>query len=113
MDRLEDASFSYSSLTGWEDVDRLPQVLDLMRTVWRTRAYGDFWSYVLVAEGAVDVAAEPELALHDMAALVPIVTEAGGRFTSVSGVPGPFGGNALVTNGLLHDEVVARLDLPD
>ncbi|WP_268533823.1 inositol monophosphatase family protein [Cellulomonas sp. CW35] len=113
VDRLEDASFSYSSLTGWEDVDRLPQVLDLMRTVWRTRAYGDFWSYVLVAEGAVDVAAEPELALHDMAALVPIVTEAGGRFTSVSGVPGPFGGNALVTNGLLHDEVVARLDLPD
>lgn len=113
VDRLEDASFSYSSLTGWEDVDRLPQVLDLMRTVWRTRAYGDFWSYVLVAEGAVDIAAEPELALHDMAALVPIVTEAGGRFTSVSGVPGPFGGNALVTNGLLHDEVVARLDLPD
>ncbi|ASR54036.1 inositol monophosphatase family protein [Cellulomonas sp. PSBB021] len=112
VDRLEDASFSYSSLTGWEDVDRLPQVLDLMRTVWRTRAYGDFWSYVLVAEGAVDVAAEPELALHDMAALVPIVSEAGGRFTSVSGVPGPFGGNALVTNGLLHDEVVARLDLP-
>ncbi len=113
VDRLEDASFSYSSLTGWEDVERLPQVLDLMRTVWRTRAYGDFWSYVLVAEGAVDIAAEPELALHDMAALVPIVTEAGGRFTSVSGVPGPFGGNALVTNGLLHDEVVARLDLPD
>ncbi|UJP41415.1 histidinol-phosphatase [Cellulomonas palmilytica] len=112
VDRLEDASFSYSSLTGWEDVDRLPQVLDLMRTVWRTRAYGDFWSYVLVAEGAVDLAAEPELALHDMAALVPIVTEAGGRFTSVAGVPGPFGGNAVATNGLLHDEVVARLDLP-
>ena len=111
VDRIEDASFSYSSLTGWEDVDRLPQVLDLMRTVWRTRAYGDFWSYVLVAEGAVDLAAEPELALHDMAALVPIVTEAGGRFTSVSGVPGPFGGNAVATNGLLHDEVVSRLDL--
>jgi len=111
VDRLEDASFSYSSLTGWEDVDRLPQVLDLMRTVWRTRAYGDFWSYVLVAEGAVDLAAEPELALHDMAALVPIVTEAGGRFTDVTGAPGPFGGNAVVTNGLLHDAVLDRLDL--
>lgn len=110
VDRLADASFSYSSLTGWEDEGRLPHVLDLMRSVWRTRAYGDFWSYVLVAEGAVDIAAEPELALHDMAALVPIVTEAGGRFTSVRGVPGPFGGSAMATNGLLHDEVVERLD---
>ncbi|AEI12849.1 histidinol-phosphatase [Cellulomonas gilvus] len=110
VDRLEDASFSYSSLTGWEERDRLPHVLDLMRRVWRTRAYGDFWSYVLVAEGAVDVAAEPELSLHDMAALVPIVTEAGGRFTSVRGVPGPFGGSALATNGRLHDDALALLD---
>ncbi|QCB94184.1 inositol monophosphatase family protein [Cellulomonas shaoxiangyii] len=107
--RLEDASLSYSSLTGWEEEGRLQPFLDLTRRVWRTRAYGDFWSYVLVAEGAVDVATEPELALHDMAALVPIVTEAGGRFTSVDGVPGPGGGNALATNGLLHDEVLAAL----
>ena len=107
---LEDASLSYSSLSGWEADGRLDGFLDLTRTVWRTRAYGDFWSYVLVAEGAVDIACEPELALHDMAALVPIVTEAGGRFTSVHGVPGPFGGSALATNGLLHDQVRAFLD---
>ena len=107
---LEDASLSYSSLSGWEEHGRLDGFLDLTRTVWRTRAYGDFWSYVLVAEGAVDIACEPELALHDMAALVPIVTEAGGRFTSVHGVPGPFGGSALATNGLLHDQVRAFLD---
>ncbi|WP_372595169.1 histidinol-phosphatase [Actinotalea sp.] len=105
VDRLEDASLSYSSLSGWEEQGGLDGFLDLTRTVWRTRAYGDFWSYVLVAEGAVDIAAEPELALHDMAALVPIVTEAGGTFTSVRGVPGPFGGSALATNGLLHDQV--------
>ena len=108
--RLQDASLSYSSLTGWEEQGRLDGFLDLTRTVWRTRAYGDFWSYVLVADGAVDIAAEPELALHDMAALVPIVTEAGGRFTSITGVPGPFGGSALVTNGPLHDQVLAVLD---
>ncbi|HYQ74136.1 inositol monophosphatase family protein, partial [Cellulomonas sp.] len=97
--RLQDASLSYSSLGGWEEQGRLDHFLDLTRKVWRTRAYGDFWSHVLVAEGAVDLAAEPELALHDMAALVPIVTEAGGRFTSVQGVDGPFGGSALVSNG--------------
>ena len=110
VSRLEDASLSYSSLAGWEEQGRLENFLDLTRQVWRTRAYGDFWSHVLVAEGAVDVSAEPELALHDMAALVPIVTEAGGRFTSVRGVPGPWGGSALVTNGHLHDQVLAFLD---
>jgi len=57
----------------------------------------------------VDVAAEPELELYDMAALVPVVTEAGGRFTSLDGVDGPHGGNAVVTNGHLHDEVLAAL----
>ena len=110
VSRLEDASLSYSSLSGWEEQGRLEGFLDLTRSVWRTRGYGDFWSYVLVAEGAVDIATEPELALHDMAALAPIVTEAGGRFTSVEGVDGPFGASALATNGLLHDEVRALLD---
>ena len=110
VSRLEDASLSYSSLSGWEEDGRLEGFLDLSRSVWRTRAYGDFWSYMLVAEGAVDIAAEPELALHDMAALVPVVTEAGGRFTSVTGTPGPFGGSALVTNGRLHDQVLALID---
>ncbi|MFC4615372.1 inositol monophosphatase family protein [Cellulomonas algicola] len=110
VDRLEDASLSYSSLSGWEEEGRLDAFLDLTRRVWRTRAYGDFWSHVLVAEGAVDLSTEPELALHDMAALVPIVTEAGGRFTSVRGVPGPFGGSALVSNGLLHDQALELLD---
>ena len=77
-----------------------------MGQCWRTRAYGDFWSYMLVAEGAVDVAAEPELALYDMAALVPIVTEAGGRFTGLDGEDGPWSGNAVATNGLLHEQVL-------
>ena len=110
VSRLEDASLSYSSLSGWEEDGRLEGFLDLTRSVWRTRGYGDFWSYMLVAEGAVDIAAEPELALHDMAALVPVVTEAGGRFTSITGVPGPFGGSALVTTGRLHDQVLALID---
>ena len=105
VDRLEDASLSYSSLSGWEEQGGLDAFLGLTRSVWRSRGYGDFWSYVLVAEGAVDIATEPELALHDMAALVPIVTEAGGTFTSIRGVPGPFGGSALATNGLLHEQV--------
>jgi histidinol-phosphatase len=107
--RLEDASLSYSSLSGWEDRDQLDAFLGLTRTVWRTRAYGDFWSYMLLAEGSVDIATEPQLELYDMAALVPIVEEAGGRFTSLAGQDGPFGGSALATNGRLHDEVLSLL----
>ncbi len=106
---LAEASVSYASPFGWADLDRLDAFMGLLKDVWRTRAYGDFWSYMLVAEGAVDIAAEPELELYDMVALVPIVEEAGGRFTGVNGTPGPHGGNAVATNGLLHDEVLARL----
>ena len=80
-----------------------------MRRVWRTRAYGDFWSYMLLAEGAVDIAAEPELEVYDMAALDVIVREAGGTFTSLAGEDGPWGGNALATNGHLHDAALSFL----
>ncbi len=110
--RLEDASLSYSSLHGWEERDRLYDFMQLMRRVWRTRAYGDFWSYMLLAEGAVDIATEPELKLYDMAALDVIVREAGGTFTSLDGEPGPYGGNAVATNGHLHDAVLSFLGSP-
>ncbi|HET6625324.1 MAG TPA: histidinol-phosphatase [Nocardioidaceae bacterium] len=114
VSRLDDASLSYSSLSGWEDRDRLDDFMALSRRCWRTRAYGDFWSYMLVAEGAVDVAAEPELELYDMAALDVIVREAGGMFTSLDGTPGPLGGNALASNGRVHEQALAFLgSLPD
>ena len=108
VNHLSDASLSYSSLTGWRDLGMRDQFIELTDSVWRTRAYGDFWSYCMVAEGAVDLACEPELNLYDMAALVPIVTEAGGRFTSLKGQDGPFGANAIASNGVLHD---AALDV--
>jgi histidinol-phosphatase len=107
--RMDEASLSYSSLSGWEKRGSLEGFLELARACWRTRAYGDFWSYMLVAEGAVDIACEPQLALHDMVALVPIVTEAGGRFTDLSGRDGPHGGSAVATNGRLHERVLALL----
>ncbi|RLV50991.1 histidinol-phosphatase [Nocardioides mangrovicus] len=112
--RLEDASLSYSSLGGWDERGRMDDFLSLSRRCWRTRAYGDFWSYMLLAEGAVDLAAEPELELHDMAAIDVIVREAGGIFTSLEGEAGPHGGNALASNGRLHDQALAFIgSLPD
>ena len=110
VSRLEDSSFSYSSLSGWAERQQLRAFLRLSETCWRTRAFGDFWSYMLVAEGAVDIAAEPELEIYDMAALVPIITEAGGTFTSLEGEPGPWGGAAIATNGLLHAQALEMLN---
>ena len=65
---IDDASLSYSSLTGWVEAGRASEFVDLMRAVWRSRAYGDFWSYMLLAEGGVDIACEPSWRCYDMAA---------------------------------------------
>ena len=107
--QLEDASISISSLTGWRDRGLRDKLIELTDAAWRLRGYGDFFSSCLVAEGAVDVAAEPEVSLWDLAALSVLVTEAGGRFTSLAGDDGPHGGDAVATNGALHDEVLGRL----
>jgi histidinol-phosphatase len=104
---LSDAFLSYSSLSGWGE--RQDSFLALTSRVWRTRAYGDFWSHMLVAEGATDASCEPEVSLWDLAALQPIVEEAGGRFSDLSGVDRADGGSVVCSNGLLHDEVLAAL----
>jgi histidinol-phosphatase len=106
---IEDASLSYSSLDGWTELGRGEQFLTLLRRAWRTRAYGDFWSYMLVAEGAVDAAFEPEVSLWDLAALTVIVEEAGGRFSDLSGVDRADGGSAVASNGRLHAELLSVL----
>lgn len=107
--RIEHASLSYAELNSWLDHPRRDGFLRLAQRCWRTRAYGDFWSHVLVAEGAVDIAVEPSLAVHDMAALTPIVAEAGGRFSDLDGIDGPFGGSGVSSNGLLHDGLLSLL----
>ena len=105
---LSDASLSYSDLIGWES--KRNSFVRLLDEVWRTRALGDFLSHMFVAEGAVDIAAEPTLAIWDMAALAVIVEEAGGKFSSLEGVDGPFGGSGVSTNGRLHQEFLSRVN---
>ncbi|OHV46911.1 histidinol-phosphatase [Parafrankia soli] len=106
--RLSDAFLSFASLEGWRTADRLPQLLSLAEQIWRSRAYGDFWSHMMVAEGAVDLACEPEVSLWDLAALQVIVEEAGGRFTDLRGRRGPGWGTILTTNGHLHDVALSH-----
>ena len=107
--RLADAYFSHGAIRIWEEAGRGAQLAAIAREVWRDHGYGDFWQHLLVAEGLIDAAAEFDVQSYDVAALIPIVEEAGGRFTDAAGAPGPWGGSALTTNGLLHDELLDRL----
>ncbi|AQA22997.1 histidinol-phosphatase [Rhodococcus sp. MTM3W5.2] len=109
VDRLESASLSFASLSGWRDRGIRDQFIALTDEVWRVRGYGDFYSYCLLAEGALEIAAEPEVSLWDLAPLDILVREAGGRFTALDGSAGPHGGSAVASNGLLHDAVLEQL----
>lgn len=109
VEALADAAISYNSIQGWDGAGRIDDLVALQRDVWRARSYGDAWSYMLLAEGALDVVGEFDLKPYDMAALVPIVEEAGGRFTAIDGREGPWHGSALATNGVLHEALLRRL----
>lgn len=109
VDDLSGASLGFSSLSGWRERGLREEFLDLTDTVWRVRGYGDFFSYCLLAEGAIDVATEPEVSLWDLAALDVLVREAGGVFTGLDATAGPATGSAVATNGLLHPAVLRAL----
>ena len=108
VSEIKDAHLGYSDFVGFGE--RLAGFQDIFNDAWRTRAVGDFWSHMLVAEGVMDIAIEPSLALWDMAPLDIILREAGGTFSDLAGVDGPFGKSGMATNGLLKDAVLKRLN---
>jgi histidinol-phosphatase len=107
---LENSSLSYNNLQLWDQAGKLAELTELSRKIWRTRAYGDFWSYMLLAEGAVDIVAEHDLKIYDIAALVPIVELAGGKFTALAGPLTAETSSVLATNGKLHEAVKRELN---
>jgi histidinol-phosphatase len=104
---LEDAQLCVSGFDGWEEQGRIEALLDLARQCWRTRGFGDFWTYMMIAEGVAEIGCEPVVSLWDLAAPQVIVEEAGGTFTDLAGVRTAAGGDALATNGLLHEQALA------
>jgi len=103
ISELEYASLSYNNLQLWDSYGYLDQLMSMSRQVWRTRAYGDFLSYMYLAEGSVDIVAEHDLKIYDIAALVPIVELAGGRFSAIDGPLTEESSSVLATNGPLHE----------
>lgn len=110
---LSRASVSFQSIEQWEGAGHLPALLQLTRAVWRDRGYGDALPYMWLAEGRLEFVAEFDVKEYDIAAVAPIVTEAGGRFTDYDGATTLTTGSSLATNGLLHDEFLALLRSAD
>ena len=106
---LADAYLSTTHLGSWVEHHTREAYLRLVDACWENRAFGDFWQHCLVAEGAIDLAAEAVVNPWDVAALQVIVEQAGGRFTDLSGRPTYDGGSALSSNGVLHDAALAHL----
>ena len=104
---LDDAQLCFAGLEDWREVGRLDALLGLADRCWRSRGYGDFWGYMLVAEGAVEIGLDPVVSVWDLAAPLMVVQEAGGRFTDLGGRPTADGGDAIATNGLLHEAALA------
>jgi histidinol-phosphatase len=104
---LSDAQLTWSGVEDWDAVGRTDAILELARQCWRSRGIGDAWQYMLVAEGAAELAMDPEASIWDFAALQVIIEEAGGRFTDLSGARRPDGGSGIASNGLVHDAALA------
>jgi len=104
---LADSHLSYADLVDWGAIGRLDAALELLEACWRARSLGDFWAYMLLAEGAIEISLDPAASLWDLAAPQLIIEEAGGRFTDLGGVRTADGGDAIATNGLVHDAALA------
>jgi len=109
---LADASVSFQSIAQWADAGHTDALLRLSRTVWRDRGYGDAWPYMLLAEGRLELVAEFDVKEYDIAALAPIVREAGGTFTDFDGAASISSRSSLATNGILHDSFLSLLHAP-
>lgn len=107
---LSDSYVSTTHLGTWVQHHSRDAYLRLVDACWENRAFGDFWQHCLVAEGVIDIAVEPIVNPWDVAAAQVLVEEAGGTFTDLAGAARYDGGNALSTNGHLHDAALRHLE---
>jgi histidinol-phosphatase len=109
---LADAYVSTTDLRSFDRTGRGEQFRQLLDACWETRAFGDFWQHCLVAEGVLDVAVDALANAWDLAALLPILIEAGGVLTDLAGTPTCAGGDGLTSNGGVHDAALAIIGRP-
>jgi histidinol-phosphatase len=109
VSRLSDALLCYSSIAWFTRAGRERAFLDLAAQTQRQRGFGDFYGFVLVAEGASELMVEHGVHTWDVSALKAIVEEAGGAFTDWDGNPTTERPDVLASNGKLHAEALRLL----
>jgi histidinol-phosphatase len=109
VSELQQATVVYASAESFSRYGLKAFFDQITSRSFKSRGFGDFWGHMLIARGSAHVMVEPELSVWDVAALQPIVSEAGGRLTTLSGTPWDSAGSCLTTNGVLHDAVLQLL----
>jgi histidinol-phosphatase len=103
--QLDGAYLMSSSYSHWDD----EALLAVKHAGCHLRTWGDGYGYAMVATGRADAMVDPAVEVYDVAPMPVILSEAGGRFTSLDGRPGAGGGSGVATNGAVHDELLALL----
>ena len=106
---LSEAMMFYSSLSWFLKAGRQDVFIDLAKRVQRQRGFGDFYGFLLVAQGSGELMMEHGVHIWDIAAMKPIVEEAGGRLTDWDGQPNIHRPDVLASNGVLHEEILRLL----
>jgi histidinol-phosphatase len=106
VSRLDEASLYYSSISWFARAGKQEQFLELASRTQRQRGFGDFYGFVLVAQGSGDLMLEYGVHPWDVAALKVIVEEAGGRFTDWEGTPTINSSDVIASNGRLHEQAL-------
>jgi histidinol-phosphatase len=106
---LAQATLFYTNLKWFERAGKCDDFLRLAAQTQNQRGYGDFWGHVLVAQGSGEIMVEQGVHVWDVAALKPLIEEAGGRFSNWDGAADIHRPDVVVSNGKLHDEALAVL----
>ena len=109
VDSLDRAHVYYSSISWLKQAGVELQFLDLVACTERQRGFGDFYGFVMVAQGSGEAMVDYGVHVWDLAALIPIIEEAGGKMTSWDGAIDLNRADVLATNGRLHAEVLRVL----
>ena len=104
-EELAESYLTACSFTDWDET----ALLEVKRAGLQLRTWGDGYGYALVATGRADAMVDMQAALYDLAPMPVIISEAGGRFTDLSGVSTADGGDGIATNGRIHDELLSLL----
>lgn len=110
IDNMADANVFYSSITWFTKAGCEPQFLTLLKQSVRQRGFGDFYGFVLVAQGSGELMIEHGVHAWDLGGLIPVIEEAGGKVTAWDGKPDIDRPDVVASNGLLHDAALAILN---